>query len=98
MTAVLFALNWSFNLTQQVKRKGSEYKNAKNAAGEWRWESRGVEACVLSVVMVWTFSNPMWGFAAPYASICFGLHNNEVVPILFLQSAFLELQEKRSLA
>lgn len=41
---------------------------------------------------------PHVGFAAPYASICFGLHNNEVVPILFLQSAFLELQEKRSLA
>lgn len=44
------------------------------------------------------FFKPHVGFAAPYASICFGLHNNEVVPILFLQSAFLELQEKRSLA
>lgn len=39
---------------------------------------------------------PHVGFAAPNASICFGLHNNEVVPILFLQSAFLELQEKCS--
>lgn len=42
------------------------------------------------------FFKPHVGFAAPYASIFFGLHNNEVVPILFLQSAFLELQEKCS--
>lgn len=42
------------------------------------------------------FFKPHVGFAAPYASICFGLHNNEVVPILFLQSAILELQEKCS--
>lgn len=48
------ATNWSLNSARQVKCKGSEDKNAKNA-GELRWENRGVEQWLLCVDMAWTF-------------------------------------------